>query len=167
VPGLTGRAQNLAYARLFSLILPVLLLLAACATQGPPPCPFTGTPDFAPSAGCLTMVHGRVLVVESIYGGVTPPGGKSLEGESAQCAAHRETWEETGLDLLPSRLLHVFDTGFHLYYCEIHAGSGHVELGPGKEVRSWSWLSLEDFDKVQWRFAGQGEELRRFLTIEE
>ncbi len=166
MPVVTGPARGRARAARRALIVPVVLLLAGCAAQVPP-CPFTGKPDYALSAGCLAVVHGRVLVVESIYGGVTPPGGKSLEGESAQCTAHRETWEETGLDLLPRQLVHVFDTGFHLYYCEIHAGSGRIELGPGKEVEGWRWLSVEDFDKVRWRFAGQGDELRRLLAIEE
>jgi 8-oxo-dGTP pyrophosphatase MutT (NUDIX family) len=128
-----------------------------------PPCPYTGEPDFAVSAGCLVHVHGRVLVVVSSWGGVTPPGGKAREGESAQCAAHRETWEETGLDLRPGRLIHVFDTGFHLYDCEIHAGSGAVELGPKREVRGWRWLSIDDFDQVEWRYPGQGEALYRLL----
>ncbi len=144
------------------------LLLAGCGSAPEvPPCPFRGEPDIAPSAGCLAYVHGRVLVVESSKGGVTPPGGKTRAGESAQCAAHRETWEETGLDLLPGRLLHVFDTGFHLYYCEIHAGTGAVVLGPPREVKGWFWLPVEEFDRVQWRFPHQGEQLRRLLIGEE
>lgn len=149
-------------------MLAVALLPAGCGTAPQvPPCPYQGEPDFASSAGCLAYVHGRILVVESSHGGVTPPGGKTYPGESAQCAAHRETWEETGLDLMPRQLLHVFDTGFHLYYCEIHAGTGTVVLGPPREVRGWSWLPLEDFDRVKWRFPGQGEQLRRLLSGEE
>ena len=107
--------------------LPALLaalLLAGCSSHEAPPCPYLGEPDFAPSGGCLAVVHGKILVVESRRGGVSPPGGKSLPGESAQCTAHRETFEETGLDLIPRQLIHVFDTGFHLYFCEIHSGSG-------------------------------------------
>ncbi len=162
--GTIRRAAGLRQCWLPALLLP---MWSACASPGPPPCPFRGEPDRAPSAGCLVVVHNRVLVVESVYGGVTPPGGKTLAGESAQCAAHRETWEETGLNLLPGELVHVFDTGFHLYYCEIHAGSGAIELGLPKEVTNWYWLPLEQFDKVSWRFPGQGEVLRRLLLQQE
>ena len=141
--------------------------LAGCsAASEPPSCPFTGNPEYATSAGCLVAVHGKILVVESSRGGVTPPGGKAYKGESAQCAAHRETWEETGLDLMPGELLYVFDTGFHLYECRIHARSGSVELGPLREVRGWYWLAVEDFDRVEWRFSGQGEILRRLMLGE-
>lgn len=147
-----------------NLLLGLLFLsLPGCANSQPPPCPYKGTPQYAPSAGCLTLVHNRLLVVESSFGGITPPGGKSKKGESAQCAAHRETWEETGLDLLPRQLLQVFDTGFHLYYCEIHAGSGGIESGPLHEVRRGFWLSLDDFNAVEWRFQGQGEALLKLI----
>ena len=149
-----------------ALLLALSLLSGCVATEGAPPCPFSGEADNAPSAGCLVLVHGKILVVESTYGGVTPPGGKATKGESAQCAAHRETWEETGLDLMPGELVHVFDTGFHLYYCHIHADSGMVELGPAREVKGWYWLSIDDFDKVEWRYVGEGQILRHLLTVE-
>ena len=141
----------------------VTALLAACTGPAVPPCPYQGTPDFAPSAGCLAVVHGKILVVDSHKGGVTPPGGKAFSGESAQCAAHRETFEETGLSLLPRQLVHVFDTGFHLYYCEIHAESGTI-APESMEVKRGFWLPVEDFDKVHWRFPGQGEALTRLFA---
>lgn len=144
----------------------VLLLLSGCAASQPPPCPYGGAPQYASSAGCLALVHGRILVVESAFGGITPPGGKARKGESAQCAAHRETWEETGLDLMPGQLLRVFDTGFHLYYCDIHEGSGAIEPGPLREVRRGFWLPLEEFGTVDWRFEGQGEALLEVIRGE-
>lgn len=159
-------------ARLYRAAGAVAILAAMAVggcgtTRAVPPCPFRGEPDAAISAGCLVQVHGKILVVVSSKGGVTPPGGKTREGESAQCAAHRETWEETGLNLMPGQLIHVFDTGFHLYHCEIHSGSGGVELGSLREVRGWRWLAIEDFDQVEWRYPGQGEALRRLLTQNE
>lgn len=143
------------------------LLMSACSHTDGPPCPYEGEPDTAVSAGCLTVVHGRVLVVDSRRGGLTPPGGKTRGGESAQCAAHRETYEETGLDLLPQKLLKVFDTGFHLYYCEIHARSGLIEPGAVMEVRRGFWLPVDEFDDAQWRYPGQGEALYDLVTSPE
>lgn len=138
------------------------LLLGGCANSDLPPCPHEGKPDFAPSAGCLAVVHGSVLLVETLHGKASPPGGRVRAGESAQCAAHRETFEETGLDLLPAELLAVFDTGFHLYHCQIHAASR--QINPDKlEVRKGFWLPVTEFDSVQWRFPGQGEAIRSIL----
>ena len=148
-----------------TLLLLLCLSLAACASRDIPPCPFEGKPDYAPSAGCLTVVHGRILVVEAREGGLTPPGGKSLNGESAQCTAHRETFEETGLDLIPRDLVSTFDTGFNLYYCEIHAGSGGIDTD-FMEVRRGFWLPIEEFDQVRWRYPGQGEILGELLRPE-
>lgn len=143
------------------------LLVSACSHSNGPSCPYEGEPDTAPSAGCLAVVHGRVLVVDSRKGGLTPPGGKTRPGESAQCAAHRETLEETGLNLMPRKLVKVFDTGFHLYYCEIHSRSGLIEPGAVMEVRRGFWLSPEEFSDVQWRYPGQGEALRELIASPE
>ena len=141
----------------------LVFAISACSTREEPACPFQGEADFAVSAGCLTVVHGRMLVVDSRKGGLTPPGGKSRQGESAQCAAHRETLEETGLDLIPSRLVAVFDTGFHLYSCEIHAQSGPIDPAV-LEVKRAFWLDIARIDEVQWRYPGQGETLKTVLT---
>ncbi|MEP5568484.1 MAG: NUDIX hydrolase [Halioglobus sp.] len=147
----------------YSLI--VLLMLGACSAQADRTCSYDGEPDYAIAAGCLTVVHGKMLVVDSRTGGLTPPGGKSKEGESAQCTAHRETLEETGLDLIPRELLAVFETGFHLYSCDIHAGSGRIKPAV-MEVKRGFWLNLSDFDSVQWRYPGQDKILRNILMPE-
>ncbi len=148
------------------LLCALVVLLAGCANSDLPPCPYKGQADFAPSAGCLAVVHGKVLLVETLLGKVSPPGGRARAGESAQCTAHRETFEETGLDLLPGELLVEFETGFHLYHCEIHADSR--QFNPDRvEVRETFWLPVAEFDTAQWRFPGQGEAIRSILVPEE
>jgi 8-oxo-dGTP diphosphatase len=127
------------------------------------PCPSVDAPDSAPSAGCLVLVHGRVLVVEDARGRVSPPGGKTRPWESAQCAAHRESWEETGLNLQPGPLLHTFATGFKLYQCGLHPASGVIiPRAPAEVVRAY-WLPLAEFGSVSWRFPGQDEQLHALL----
>lgn len=148
-----------------SIPLLLCLLLGACSAVPESNCPYKGEPDYALSAGCLTVVHGKMLVVDSRSGGLTPPGGKSRADESAQCTAYRETLEETGLDLIPGQLMAVFDTGFHLYACEIHADSGSIDPAV-MEVKRGFWLDLTDFDSVQWRFSGQDKVLREILMPE-
>ena len=138
-------------------ILPSALsvLLAGCQVQATPPCPRFENEDFAPSAGCLALREGTVLVIQDFRGRLSPPGGASDGNESAQCTAFRETWEETGLSLTPDRLLDVFDTGFHLYLCQHHTQSGDIDPPPRLEVRDAFYLSPADFDQWEWRFPGQ------------
>ena len=51
----------------------------------------------APSAGCLVVDQGDVLLIKIMGGTYGPPGGSVDASESAQCAAERETYEETGV----------------------------------------------------------------------
>ena len=143
-----------------SLALPLLILIACVPEK--PHCPFEGAPEFAPSAGCLAVVDDRILLVQTYAGGMSPPGGKSIAGESAQCTAHRETWEETGLDLKPVERLAVFDTGFHLYHCEYHRNYDALNVWPAEVLRAL-WLPVADLDRVEWRFPGQGQALQQII----
>lgn len=71
-------------------------------------------------AGCVVKLGGRVLVVRHAASGkLTIPGGHSRPRESAQCTAHRETWEEAGVNVEVGRLLARLDNGFHLFECHV------------------------------------------------
>jgi 8-oxo-dGTP pyrophosphatase MutT (NUDIX family) len=136
------------------------LLLGGCElAAAPPPCPVKDSAVLAPSAGCLALLDGKVLVVEDLSGKLSPPGGSAEADESAQCTAFRETWEETGLELAPTELLAVFDTGFHLYRCDHHAESGVIGPPPRLEVRNAFYLAPTEFGAWEWRFPGQEREL--------
>lgn len=142
-------------------LLGLAALLAGCQVEASPPCPGFGRTEQAPSAGCLAIRDGKVLVVQDLQGRLSPPGGSAESGESAQCAAFRETWEETGLLLEPDRLLEVFDTGFHLYLCQHHDASGKVDPPPRLEVQNAFYLHPEEFGAWPWRFPGQETVLKR------
>ena len=144
--------------------LAAVAVLSGCeVSAGPPPCPYQLTGDRAPSAGCFSVEAGELLVVQGLNDKLSPPGGKSENGESAQCTAHRETWEETGLALRPTKLLAVFDTGFHLYRCERFPGSGAIDPPLRFEVRAAFYLAPEEFDEWQWRFPGQQQVLKTLM----
>ena len=128
-----------------------------------PPCPYQGASETAPSAGCFSVEAGKLLVVRGLNDKLSPPGGSAESGESAQCAAYRETWEETGLALQPTRLLEVFDTGFHLYRCERLPGSGAIDPPLRFEVRGAFYLAPEEFDAWEWRFPGQQAVLKKLM----
>ncbi len=140
--------------------------LAGCVGESAPPCPPSAPRAQAPSAGCLAILDGGVLLVQDLNGRLSPPGGSANEGESAACAAFRETWEETGLLLEPEQLLDVFDTGFHLYRCRHHEGSGEIDPPIRLEVRDAFYLAPSDFDRWDWRFPGQ-EQLLHELVLRE
>ena len=141
----------------------MLLTLVACS-DGSPACPVTDKGDLAPSAGCFATADQSLLMVQGLNGEISLPGGSSEPGESAQCTAFRETWEETGLRLQPRELLAVFDTGFHLYRCEYDALSGVIDPPLRFEVRSALFLPADQFHTYEWRFEKQKEILNSLLS---
>ena len=148
--------------RLFILVL-LCLPLPACSQKVAPPCPLPQATTLAPSAGCMAVQNGRLLVVEDLRGGINVPGGKSAPGESAQCAAHRETWEETGLNLQVGELKAVMDTGFHLYDCRFGSHAGAIDPPPRMEIKRAFLLAPSDFGNYDWRFPGQEQTLKQLM----
>ncbi len=145
---------------LITLACPVAL--AACSTATTE-CPLPASGDSAPSAGCFATSAGGLLLVQDLSGKISLPGGSAKPGESAQCTAYRETWEESGLRIAPQELLKVFDTGFHLYRCEVSAASGQIDPPRPLEIRAAFFLQPDQFEDYQWRYEGQGIELKAML----
>jgi 8-oxo-dGTP pyrophosphatase MutT (NUDIX family) len=139
------------------------LWLTGCSSAAAPPCPFEGKGDAAPSAGCFTTKGRTLLMVQGLNGKISLPGGSSQPGEAAQCTAYRETWEETGLHLLPGERLAIFDTGFHLYRCEQNGSSGVIDPPPRMEVLDAFYLGSEEFGDYEWRFPDQQAQLVEML----
>ena len=144
-------------------VLSALLLALVACSDGAGTCPFTGKSEEAHSAGCFTASGDGLLLVQGLNGKVSLPGGSSKSGESAQCTAFRETWEETGLRLQPRELLRVFNTGFHLYRCEPGALSGEIDPPLNFEVRAAFYLPADQFDKYDWRFEDEQALLKNML----
>ncbi len=146
------------------VFLPLVLAtaLVGCSDTAPT-CPFTGKADEAPSAGCFSVIDGELLLVQGLNGRISLPGGLSKRGESAQCTAFRETWEETGLQLHPGKLLQVFNTGFHLYRCDYSAMTGSIDPPLRFEVSDAFYLHPEQFDGFDWRYNDQRELLQLLL----
>ena len=139
----------------------LLLLTVLCSPAGAQPnCPYTGEPADALSAGCLLVSGGKMLVVEFAGGAVSPPGGKADPGESARCAAIRETWEETGLAVDAAELIHVFESGFHLYRCHAKKIPGELKTRMPGEINATYFLPSDRFGQATWRFP---EDMQVFL----
>ena len=64
-----------------------------------------------------------------------------------------------GLAITPQEHLATFDTGFHVYRCDLHAESGDINPPLRLEVERAFYLPLEDFESRNWRFPGQDQQL--------
>lgn len=128
-----------------------------------PPCPSLLKTAPAASAGCVVVNQNQLLVVEGMNGKVSVPGGSSDDGETPQCTAHRETWEETGLDVRPLELVRVFQNGFHLFNCQLHQQSGDINPPMRLEIKRAFWLAPDNFQQHQWRFPGQEKWLAEWI----
>lgn len=116
-------------------------------------------PDFAFAAGCLVRNGERMLMVRHRYSGkIGFPAGFARPGESAQCVAHRETWEESGVSVVVHGLLKRLGTGLALYHCEpvdeAMAAGDSLPVPPSgrNEISEVMWLDPRSTDVSEWRF---------------
>ena len=72
------------------------------------------------NAGCVIRIDNKMLIVRhQKTGKLSPPAGTAKKGETAQCTAHRETREETGVEVTVGKLLKEFDSQFYLFHCTV------------------------------------------------
>ena len=144
--------------------VPVLItsfILSACSQQ--PTCSLASGDMGAPSAGCLVVDNGELLLVKVMGGSYGPPGGSVDSDESAQCAAERETWEETGVQVSAGELAAEFDNGFHLYWCEAISGR-EIEISRPIEIQHADWYAPELFRHLKWRYANQADIIETLMS---
>lgn len=132
-----------------------IICLALIACQNAPDCPPSQHRQAGPSAGCLLLNNRQMLVVQGYNGEIGFPGGGSEPGEKAFCTAFRETWEETGLEVVSNKVIKQFDNGFWLYDCELVDQSVVIDPPFVWEVMDAFWLAPEDFNQYTWRFPSQ------------
>ena len=133
-------------------------------SQSPPPCPHDNSQTPATSAGCMLVTGERLLVVKDFQNRISVPGGSSERKESPRCTAHRETWEETGFDVLVGELVETFDTGFHLYQCSLPDPKSAIEPPPRLELKDVFWLSSKHFSDHSWRYPYQKNLFTRWMA---
>jgi len=92
------------------------------------------------AAVCLIKTQNKVVLIRHrLSGKLDYPGGTANDGESLSCAAHRETWEETGFNVLVRKQLGRTSNGLALFACDLDAG---IDLMPDN-VSPPSWAALE------------------------
>ncbi len=120
------------FIRLFCLTLS-LLWLTAC-TEVPPFAPdcrsdLTQALPASPRVACI-VVEGHLML--SLQGQDNPhftlPGGTRQADERAQCAAHRNLWEQTGFNARITRYLGQDPQGTAYFLCPLENGLGPADM---------------------------------------
>ncbi len=97
-------------------------------------------------------------MVEGKNGLLSLPGGGWHSGESPQCTAERETWEETGIEVKATERIVTFANGFQLFDCQM-AGEQAVNgaARPWRfEVANVHWFGEAELSEAKnWRFPDQ------------
>ena len=87
-------------------------------------------------------------------------------GESAQCGAEREVFEETGLSVVAGESAKSFDNGFQLFWCEV-AGPAEPSIHRPLEIRQIRqiiWWQPAEARFIEWRYPRQGDQIRALIT---
>lgn len=71
-------------------------------------------------AACLIKIDKWLVTTANRHSsGFDIPGGASQGDESAQCTAHRNTWEQTGFNVEVAGYLGQTDSGLRVYHCRL------------------------------------------------
>ena len=109
-----------------AIVLMISALVGECVSAAPPCTRASEQFDkrFAAAAGCFIKQADRLLLVRNRFNGKLGfPAGFSNFGEDAQCTAHRETWEETGLRVEVGELVEQFGQAGRLWQQAAPPGS--------------------------------------------
>jgi len=157
------------------LLIMMVALIPACNKA--PNCHFDGVSDSAVSdsavsdsavsAGCMVVLDGRLLLTRGLKGKYSQPGGSVQDGESAQCGAERETWEETGIEVRATELAREFANGFKLYWCVPLSESPTVRVHRPLEIMDAGFYSPSQFSLLPWRFSDQTALMAQLLQKNE
>ena len=144
---------------LLSLIFGVLPFFGCVAERPAAPMCRTTAPDSQGSAAaCIIRSEQQLLFIDHrLSGKLDVPGGGRREDESLPCAAHRETWEETGLNVEVGPQAGRTSHGMVLYICWEQANL--AALPDRFEPPPWADVEVSDLVKAD-PFSLQPDNLR-------
>lgn len=159
----------------FTLLTVVFLMSGETSSAAPPACTVM-KPDYEVSfaAGCMVRFNNKLLVIRHATSGkLGYPAGFAQPGESAQCTAHRETWEETGIEVKVGNSVKRFNNGFLLYRCKLTETMDpnqtlDVPNSGTNEVSGVLWIDPNHTVASDWRFPEDYQSIiRLFNQLEE
>ena len=99
-------------------------------------------PQLRDRATAVVIREGNVLLVHGRSPTFAMPGGGIEPGESADCAAVRELFEETGLVASQTKFLFVLETAIHRHHVFLVEAGGEVEMG--FEISEFRWWDRKE-----------------------
>jgi len=127
-----------------------VLVLIGCTK--PPPAPTCRiaqafNADYVGAAGCLIRMQNTFLVIKHRpTGQYDLPYGDPISDESAQCTAHRHTWQQTGLNVEVDQLLGVTQSGMMLFACKM--SGGFTSEDSPLEPPSWADKTIQTIEFI-------------------
>mmetsp|Transcript_119276 Transcript_119276/g.338192 ORF Transcript_119276/g.338192 Transcript_119276/m.338192 type:complete len:257 (+) Transcript_119276:84-854(+) len=129
---------------------PPAALPKAALAGGAPPSPLRSLALAPTNAGCFLVDAGKMLLVKHTSGFLDIPGGTGKVGEPPEATAARETFEETGHQVVATGLKTVLPHGFHIFDCRLLSPpTPQGEPDPG-EVSEVIWAAVPP--PAPWRF---------------
>ena len=173
-----GRQSNILGGNLTaSLSMRFLFLVATvsptAACTPAPPCAIdqSHVDQHKGNASCFIESNGRALVTWVRFSGrLVFPGGTARKNETAQCTAHRETWEETGLDVTVGHLWTRSDgPTIYIYKCAAtpSISAETIPILPWRsriEVSDIQWVDLTELQPPEWQYPRQLQHIQRLLS---
>lgn len=131
----------------------VVLTLFGC-TPSSPSAPFCRTAaesltvdSSTTGAACLIRTENSVLLIRHrLTGKLDFPAGGRNEGESLQCTAHREAWEETGFNVEVGEQLATTASGMPIFNCT--ADESLARLPATFDAPDWAALEVIQLEKT-------------------
>lgn len=116
----------------------------------------------ANAAGCLVRRGDKVLMVRRrFHEDLDFPGGLQKWQETSACAAHRETWEETGADVVVGRMIYNVCTGYRMYECTVadQWEPDATQSPDWAEEIGAQWVDFSTLDPEQYRYPKEYERM--------
>lgn len=141
-------------------IFALSLILFACSNNemAPPACRIAphAVSEITGEAACIIKLNAKLLVLQRSSGKYDLPFSPNVSNTSAQCAAHRGVWQETGLNVEVGRKLTTQRNGVSLFACTLEAGfDGSEDSIPPppwrpSNVEEMTFIYPFDVDLHQW-----------------
>ena len=104
-------------------------------------------PQLRDRATAVVIRDGKVLLVHGRNPTFAMPGGGIEPGESADCAAMRELFEETGLKASQTKFLFILETAIHRHHVFLIETCGEVDINStpyGETIGGYLWWDRQE-----------------------